>query len=49
MAGVCCGGRPSVVDLAQFVEPLREEIRKDTERLAAEAGLAIEFLARHLK
>src|SRR5436305_10808194 len=31
-------------DYARFVEPLREEIRQNAERLAREHGLAIEFI-----
>ena len=33
-------------DYTQWAEPLREEIRQHAERLAAEAGLAIEFIRR---
>ena len=47
MAGVLRREGIRCFDLAQFVEPLREEIRQNAERLAAEAGLRIEFLARH--
>jgi hypothetical protein len=47
MAGVLRREGIRCFDLAQFVEPLREEIRQNAERLAAEAGLTIEFLARH--
>lgn len=35
-----------IFDYTQFAEPLREEIREHAERLAAEAGLAIEFIQR---
>ncbi|MDO8595977.1 MAG: hypothetical protein Q7R45_05055 [Sulfuricaulis sp.] len=34
-------------DLAQYVEPIREQIRKNAERLAAEHGLQIQFLPKH--
>ena len=47
MAGVLRREGIRCFDLAQFVEPLGEEIRQNAERLAAEAGLTIEFLARH--
>ena len=33
-----------VFDYTQFVEPLRDEIRQNAERLAAENGLTIEFI-----
>jgi hypothetical protein len=33
-------------DYTQWAEPLREEIRQHAERLASEAGLAIEFIKR---
>lgn len=35
-----------IFDYTQFAEPLREEIRKHAERLAAESGLVIEFIQR---
>jgi hypothetical protein len=35
-----------IFDYTQFAEPLREEIREHAERLAAEAGLKIEFIRR---
>src|SRR5215203_6180585 len=35
-----------IFDYTQFAEPLREEIRGHAERLAAESGLAIEFIQR---
>ena len=35
-----------IFDYTRFAEPLREEIREHAERLAAEAGLAIEFIRR---
>ena len=34
-------------DYTQWAEPLREELRQNAERLAAEAGLEIEFIRRH--
>jgi len=34
-------------DLAQYVEPIREQIRQNAERLAAEHGLQIQFLPKH--
>jgi len=34
-------------DYPQWAEPLREELRQNAERLAAEAGLEIEFIRRH--
>ena len=34
-------------DSPQRAEPLREELRQNAERLAAEAGLEIEFIRRH--
>ena len=35
-----------IFDYARFAEPLRDQIREHAERLAAEAGLAIEFIRR---
>jgi hypothetical protein len=35
-----------IFDYTQFAEPLREEIRRHAESLAAEAGLTIEFIQR---
>ena len=40
-AGIRC------FDLAQYVEPLREEIRQNAERLAAEHELQIQYLPKH--
>ena len=34
-------------DYPRWAEPLREELRATAERLAAEAGLEIEFIRRH--
>jgi hypothetical protein len=36
-----------VFDYTQWAEPLREELRQNAERVAAEAGLEIEFIRRH--
>ena len=40
-AGIRC------FDLEQYVEPIREQIRKNAERLAAEHGLQIQYLPKH--
>lgn len=34
-------------DYPRWAEPFRQQIRRDTEQLAAEAGVAIEFIRRH--
>jgi hypothetical protein len=47
MAGVLQREHIRCFDLAQFVDPLREQIRQNAERLAAEHGLKIEYLPRH--
>jgi hypothetical protein len=45
MAGYL-GARIRLFDYAHWAEPLREEMRANAERLAAEAGLKIEFIRR---
>jgi len=35
-----------IFDYAKFAEPLREQLRENAERLAAEAGVEIEFIKR---
>lgn len=47
MAGVLRREHIRCFDLAQFVEPLREQIRQNASRLADEHGLTVEYLARH--
>ncbi len=44
MAGYLGARRIRLFDYAQWAEPLRDEIRANAERLAAEAGLEIEFI-----
>jgi hypothetical protein len=36
-----------VFDYARWAEPLRDELRENAERLAAESGLEVEFIRRH--
>ena len=47
MAGVLRREHIRCFDLAQYVEPIREQIRKNAERLAAEHGLHIQYLPKH--
>lgn len=47
MAGVLRRTHIRCFDLAQYVEPIREQIRQNAERLAAEHGLQIQFLPKH--
>jgi hypothetical protein len=47
MAGVLRRAGIRCFDLAQYVEPNREEIRQNAERLAAEHGLQIQHLPSH--
>lgn len=47
MAGVLRREHIRCFDLAQYVEPIREQIRKNAERLAAEHGLQIQYLPKH--
>ena len=47
MAGVLRRAHIRCFDLAQYVEPIREEIRQNAERLAAEHGLQIQYLPKH--
>lgn len=46
MAGVLRREHIRCFDLAQFVDPLREQIRENAERIAAEHGLEVEYLPR---
>jgi hypothetical protein len=47
MAGVLRRAGIRCFDLEQYVEPIREQIRKNAERLAAEHGLQIQYLPKH--
>jgi hypothetical protein len=47
MAGVLRREHIRCFDLEQYVEPIREQIRKNAERLAAEHGLQIQYLPKH--
>jgi len=47
MAGVLRRAQIRCFDLGQYLDPLREEIRRNAERLAAEHGLQIQFLPKH--
>ena len=44
MAGYLSYHKIRLFDFPRWAEPLREELRENTERLAAEAGLQIEFI-----
>jgi hypothetical protein len=46
MSGYLSSQGIRIFDYTQFAEPLRDEIRTHAERLAAEAGLSIEFIRR---
>lgn len=47
MAGVLRRAHIRCFDLEQYVEPIREQIRQNAERLAAEHGLQIQYLPKH--
>ena len=47
MAGVLRRAGIRCFDLEQYVEPLREQIRQNAERIAAEHGLQIPFRPKH--
>lgn len=44
MTGLLNARRIRIFDYTQFADPLREELRANTERLAAEQGLTIEYI-----
>jgi hypothetical protein len=47
MAGVLRRAGVRCFDLGEYLDPIREQIRNNAERLAAEHGLEIEFLRKH--
>jgi len=47
MAGVLRWEHIRCFDLEQYVEPIREQIRQNTERVAAEHGLQVQYLPKH--
>lgn len=44
MTSYPCERKVRIFDYPRFAEPFREELRENAERLAAEAGIEIEFI-----